>query len=168
MRKSLKLLFGILLTMLFISCGSSDESVVEKYLPGTYTRELKEGEKAPFGFYKNLTIEHLKGNEYRITCQDRDDEDVRFIGGERVVTKVTQETPDIYDFEISSITLNEKTDSVSKYFIEGIVTNVVENGKSFSDADEGVNESTILDLIIGKNVVEVTLGGKSLSSIRQK
>ena len=160
MRKSLKLLFGILLTMLFISCGSSDESVVEKYLPGTYTRQHKEGESIGFGYNKELKIEHLKGNEYRVTCVRNDK---HFSDGEVMVS-----TPDIYDFEISSITLNEKTDSVSKYFIEGIVTNVVENGTSFSDADEGVNESTILDLVIGKNVVEVTLGGKSLSSVRKK
>ena len=168
MRKSLKLLFGILLTMLFISCGSSDESVVEKYLPGTYTKERKEGEKAPFGFYKNLTIEHLKGNEYRITCQDRDDEDVRFIGGERVVTKITQETPDIYDFEISSIKLKQKSDSISEYSIEGFVTNIIENGTTISYANREVNYSGGMTLIIGKNTVEVLVWGNSLSSVRKK
>lgn len=160
MKKSLKLFFGILLSVLFISCGSSDEKIVKKYLPGTYTRQHKEGESIGFGYNKELTIKHLKGNEYRVTCVRND----RYSSSGKIKTS----TPDTYDFEISSITLSEKTDSVSKYFIEGIVTNVVENGTSFSDADEGVNESTILDLIIGKNVVEVTLGGKSLSSIRKK
>ena len=38
MRKSLKLFFGILLSVLLIGCGSSDEKTVKKYLPGTYTR----------------------------------------------------------------------------------------------------------------------------------
>lgn len=160
MRKSLKLLFGILLTMLFISCGSSDESVVEKYLPGTYTRQHKEGESIGFGYSKELKIEHLKGNEYRVTCVGNDR---HYFGG-----RVEVLTPDIYDFEISSIELTQKSDSISQYYIRGFVTNIVEDGTSFSDADDGVNEKTILDLIIGKNVVEVTIGGKGLSSVRKK
>lgn len=160
MRKSLKLLFGILLTMLFISCGSSDESVVEKYLPGTYTRELKEGEKAPYGYDKEIKIEHLKGSEYRVTCVRND---MHFSDGEVMVF-----TPDTYDFEIGSITLEEKTDSISKYFIKGIVTNVVEDGTSSSDADDGVNDTVILNFVVGKNIVEVNLGGYGPLAIRKK
>lgn len=160
MKKTIKIFFGILLTMLFISCGSSNESMVEKYLPGTYTRQHKEGDDIGFGYDKEIIIKHLKGDKYRVTCIGNDR---HYSSGEIEVL-----TPDTYDFEISSITLSEKTNSVSKYFVEGIVTNVVEDGTTFSDADDGVNESTILDLVIGENVVEVMLGGSSLSSIRKK
>ncbi len=41
MRKLLKIAIFTLLTILFISCGNSDENEVKKYLPGTYTRQEK-------------------------------------------------------------------------------------------------------------------------------
>lgn len=159
MKKSMKL-FGILLSVLFISCGSSDEDVVKKYLPGTYTRELKEGEKAPYGYDKEINIEHLKGSEYRITCVRND---MHFSNGEVMVF-----TPDIYDFEISSITLNQETENVKKYFIKGVLTNVVEDGTTSSDADEGVNDTVILNFVVGKNIVEVNLGGYGPLAVREK
>ena len=166
MKKSLKLCGALLLSTLLISCGSSDEDTVKKYLPGTYTRILNKEDKRGVGNYSNkeITIKHLKGNEYRITCLDQDD--IYYTFDKKVV--VEARTPDTFDFEISSITLNQKTDSVAKYYIKGIVTNIVSNGTSFSDADEGINSTSILDLIVGKNLVEVTLGGNDISSIRKK
>ena len=156
MKKSLKLIFGILLSVLFISCGSSDEKIVKKYLPGTYTRyDINDKEPVAFGFYKELTIEHLKGNEYRITGTGRD-----WYGKSK--------TPDTFDFEISSIELNGKSDSVSEYYIRGFVTNVIANGTSYSYADQGVNYKGGITLIIGKNTVEAKISGLGLSSIRKK
>ena len=159
MKKSLKLIFGILLSVLFISCGSSDEKTVKKYLPGTYTRELKKGEMVGFGYDKKLTIKHLKKNEYRITCQGND----TLVWGE-----VRELTPDTFDFEISSIKLKQKSDSISEYSIQGFVTNVVEDGTTVSYAEDGVNSTGGITLIIGKNTVEVTIAGKHFSSIREK
>lgn len=167
MKKGLKLFCGALLSTLLISCGSSNESVVEKYLPGTYTRQHKEGEDIGFGYNKELTIKHLKGNEYRIICQAKDDKDTKYVSGEKI-TKFTPRTPDIYDIEISSVELTQKSDSISEYYIRGFVTNVIENGTSFSSANSGINESEGITLIIGKNIIEVTLAGNSLSSIRNK
>ena len=163
MKKSLKLFFGILLSVLFISCGSSDEKIVKKYLPGTYTREVEKSQRHKF-YYKKLAIEHLKGNEYRITCQDKDD--IYYTLDKKIIEKV--ETPDIFDFEISSIEVNEKSDSVSEYYIWGFVINVVEYGTTFSYANQGINEKIGLKLLIGKNTVEVTIAGKHFSSIREK
>ena len=163
MKKSLKLIFGILLSVLFISCGSSDEKIVKKYLPGTYTREVEKSQRHKF-YYKKLAIEHLKGNEYRITCQDKDD--IYYTLDKKIIEKV--ETPDIFDFEISSIEVNEKSDSVSEYYIRGFVTNVIANGTSYSYADQGVNYKGGITLIIGKNTVEAKISGLGLSSIRKK
>ncbi|MCF0171911.1 MAG: hypothetical protein HUJ87_15575 [Fusobacterium varium] len=153
MRKLLKIAIFTLLTILFISCGNSDENEVKKYLPGTYTRQVKEGEPIGFGYFKEITIKPLKGNEYRISCIGHDKE----------------ATQDVYDIEISFIELKEKSDSVQKYYIKGIVTNIVTDGKwTISSADFGVNESEIINLIIGKDIVEVLNGGNSISSIRKK
>ena len=160
MKKSIKIFFGILLAILFISCGSSNESVIEKYLPGTYTRQHKEGEDIGFGYNKELTIKHLKGNEYRITC----------IGNDRHYSsgKIEVLTPDTYDFEISSIELEQKSDSISEYYIRGFVTNVIEDGTTYSYADSGVNKDGAITLVIGKDIVEAKIAGKTLSSIREK
>lgn len=159
MRKSLKLCGALLLSTLLISCGSSDESTVKKYLPGTYTRELKKGEMVGFGYKKELTIKHLKGNEYRITCQGHDKV---FLGEVEVLT------PDTFDFEISSIKLKQKSDSISQYSIQGFVTNVVVDGTTISYADEGINSTGGITLIVGKNTVEALVWGDSFSSIRKK
>ena len=152
------LLVGAVTILALIGCGSSDEDTVNKYLPGTYTRiNIDDKQPVAFGFYKELTIKHLKGNEYRITCLDRD-----WHWNEE------KPTPDTFDFEISSITLNEKSDSINKYYIKGIVTNIVHNGSSFSYADQGINYSGAITLTIGKNEVEAQISGVGLSSIRKK
>lgn len=160
MKKSLKLFFGILLSVLFISCGSSDEKIVKKYLPGTYTRQHKEGESIGFGYNKELTIKHLKGNEYRITCLGNDR---HYSNGE-----VETLTPDTYDFEISSIELTQKSDSIAEYYIRGFVTEIIGNGTTISYADFKMNHSGGITLIVGKNIVEVKISGTGLSSIRKK
>lgn len=161
-----KLICGALLSVLFISCGSSDQDTAKKYLPGTYTRVLNKEDKRGVGNYSNkeITIKHLKANEYRITCLNQDD--IYYSLDKKVI--IEARTPDVFDIEISSITLNQETDSIKKYYIKGIVTNVVSNGTSFSDADEGINVTSILYLTVGKNLVEVTLGGTNISSIRKK
>ena len=159
MKKSLKLCGALLLSTLLISCGSSDESTVKKYLPGTYTRELKKGEMVGFGYDKELTIKHLKKNEYRITCQGND----TLVWGE-----VKELTPDTFDFEISSIKLKQKSDSISEYSIQGFVTNIVADGTTVSYAEEGINSTGGITLIIGKNTVEALVWGNSFSSIRKK
>ena len=159
MKKSLKLCGALLLSTLLISCGSSDESTVKKYLPGTYTRELKKGEMVGFGYNKELTIKHLKKNEYRITCQGND----TLVWGE-----VKELTPDTFDFEISSIKLKQKSDSISEYSIQGFVTNIVADGTTVSYAEEGINSTGGITLIIGKNTVEALVWGNSFSSIRKK
>lgn len=166
MRKSLKLCGALLLSTLLISCGSSDQDTAKKYLPGTYTRVLNKEDKRGVGNYSNkeITIKHLKANEYRITCLNQDD--IYYSLDKKVI--IEARTPDVFDIEISSITLNQETDSIKKYYIKGIVTNVVSNGTSFSDADEGINVTSILYLTVGKNLVEVTLGGTNISSIRKK
>lgn len=152
------LLVGAVTILALIGCGSSDEDTIKKYLPGTYTRiDIDDKQPVAFGFYKELTIKHLKGNEYRITCLDRD-----WYWNEE------KPTPDTFDFEISSITLNEKSDSINKYYIKGIVTNIVHNGSSFSYADQGINYSGAITLTIGKNEVEAQISGVGLSSIRKK
>lgn len=152
------LLIGSATILALIGCESSNEDIVNKYLPGTYTRiDIDDKQSVAFGFYKELTIKHLKGNEYRITCLDRD-----WYWNEE------KPTPDTFDFEISSITLNEKSDSVSKYYIKGIVTNIVNNGSSFSYADQGINYSGAITLTVGKSDVEAQISGVGLSSIRKK
>lgn len=155
MRKLLKIAIFTLLTILFISCGNSDENEVKKYLPGTYTRQVKEGEPIGFGYFKEITIKPLKGNEYRISCIGND-----WYGEIKTV--------DIFDMEISSIKLHEKSDSIQKYYIKGIVTNVVIDGTTSSYADEGINYSGAIELIIGKNNVEILIIGNSISSVRKK
>ncbi|WP_288875334.1 hypothetical protein [uncultured Fusobacterium sp.] len=159
MRKSLKLCGALLLSTLLISCGSSDEDTVKKYLPGTYTRELKKGEMVGFGYNKELIIKRLKGNEYRISCQGNDKV---FLGEVEVLT------PDIFDFEISSIKLEQESASIKKYSIKGFVTNIVADGTTASYARKGVNGTGGITLIIGKNTVEALIWGDSFSSIRKK
>lgn len=159
MRKSLKLCGALLLSTLLISCGSSDESTVKKYLPGTYTRQLEKGEMVGFGYDKELIIKRLKGNEYRITCQGND----TLVWGE-----VKELTPDTFDFEISSIKLEQESASIKKYSIKGFVTNVVADGTTVSYAEEGINSTGGITLIIGKNTVEALVWGNSFSSIRKK
>lgn len=159
MRKSLKLCGALLLSTLFISCGSSDEDTVKKYLPGTYTRELKKGEMVGFGYNKELIIKRLKGNEYRISCQGNDKV---FLGEVEVLT------PDIFDFEISSIKLEQESASIKKYSIKGFVTNIVADGTTASYARKEVNGTGGITLIIGKNTVEALIWGDSFSSIRKK
>lgn len=165
MKKSLKLCGALLLSTLLISCGSSDESTVKKYLPGTYIREIgKEKRNKSKYYYKELTIKHLKGNEYRITCLSQDD--IYYTLNKEVIIK--NETPDTFDIEISSIQLNQESDSIKQYYIKGFVTNIVSNGTTFSYADQGINKTTGMTLLIGKNTVEVTIAGKDISSIRKK
>lgn len=165
MRKSLKLCGALLLSTLLISCGSSDEDTVKKYLPGTYIREIgKEKRNKIRYYYKDLTIKHLKGNEYRITCLSQDD--IYYTLDKEVIIK--NETPDTFDIEISSIQLNQESDSIKQYYIKGFVTNIVSNGTTFSYADQGINKTTGMTLLIGKNTVEVTIAGKDISSIRKK
>lgn len=159
MRKSLKLCGALLLSTLLISCGSSDEDTVKKYLPGTYTRELKKGKMVGFGYNKELIIKRLKGNEYRISCQGNDKV---FLGEVEVLT------PDIFDFEISSIKLEQESASIKKYSIKGFVTNIVADGTTASYARKGVNGTGGITLIIGKNTVEALIWGDSFSSIRKK
>lgn len=159
MRKSLKLCGALLLSTLLISCGSSDEDTVKKYLPGTYTRQLEKGEMVGFGYNKELIIKRLKGNEYRISCQGNDKV---FLGEVEVLT------PDIFDFEISSIKLEQESASIKKYSIKGFVTNVVADGTTASYARKGVNGTGGITLIIGKNTVEALIWGDSFSSIRKK
>ncbi len=152
------LLIATTTILALVGCGSSDEDIVKKYLPGTYTR-LNIDDKKPvaFGFYKELTIKHLKGNEYRITCLDRD-----WYWNEE------KPTPDTFDFEISSVTLKQESDSIKSYKIQGFVSNVVNNGSTYSYADSGINESGGIDFIVGKNEVEVLIWGSGLSSTRKK
>lgn len=152
------LLIGSATILALIGCESSNEDIVKKYLPGTYTR-LNIDDKKPvaFGFYKELTIKHLKGNEYRITCLDRD-----WYWNEE------KPTPDTFDFEISSVTLKQESDSIKSYKIQGFVSNVVNNGSTYSYADSGINESGGIDFIVGKNEVEVLIWGSGLSSTRKK
>lgn len=160
MKKGLKLFCGALLSTLLISCGSSNESVVEKYLPGTYTRQHKEGEDIGFGYNKELIIKPLKGNEYRITCVGNDKYS---FGG-----KIKVLTPDTYDFEVSSIELIQKSDSIAEYYIRGFVTDIIGNGTTISYADYEINYKGGITLIIGKNTVEAKISGDGLSSIRKK
>lgn len=159
MRKSLKLCGALLLSTLLISCGSSDEDTVKKYLPGTYTRQLKKGEMVGFGYNKELIIKRLKENEYRITCQGND----TLVWGE-----VKELTPDTFDFEVSSIKLEQESASIKKYEIKGFVTNIVADGTTVSYAEEGINSTGGITLIIGKNTVEALVWGNSFSSIRKK
>ncbi|SKA10900.1 hypothetical protein SAMN02745174_02570 [Cetobacterium ceti] len=156
------LLFGLFVVLVFVSCGSN-ESAVKKYLPGNYSQLNKEKKSIGFGYYKEVTIKHLKGNEYRINCTAND---MKYYI-DRKLTKVVK-TPDIFDFEISSVTLKQKSDSIAKYYIDGFVTNIIENGTTFSEADRGINSVVIISLTIGKNEVEALIGGKSLPAIRKK
>lgn len=165
MKKFFKLVCCTLLATLFISCGSSDESIVKKYLSGSYSREHKKESEVGFGYDKEITIQHLKGNEFRFTC----------IGNDRIyrnndgsIKERIERTPDVFDYEISSITLKEKSDSVSKYYIKGFITNVVSDGTTHSHANYGVNHSGSVTLIVGKNSVEIMMPGSSLSTIRKK
>lgn len=170
MKKSIKIFFGILLAILFISCGSSNESMVEKYLPGTYTRNNRvEGEPDFESYFKELKIEHLKGNEYRLICIGKDEWSSKYDDnlGRRIDT-LEPGTPDIFDFEISSIELEQKSDSISEYYIRGFVTNIVENGTTISYAESGINYKGAITLVIGKNTVEAKVAGKTLSSVREK
>lgn len=154
------LLFGLFIVLVFMSCGSN-ESTVKKYLPGNYSQLNKE-KKRTFGFYKKLDIKHLKGNVYRISCIDRDD--ITYINGKR--TKVVK-TPDIFDFEISSVTLKQKSDSMEKYYIEGFVINVVQNGTTISYANS-INKSGAITLTVGKSEIEALISGVGLPAIRKK
>lgn len=156
------LLFGLFIVLVFVSCGSN-ESTVKKYLPGNYSQLNKENKKTAFGFYKKIDIKHLNKSVYRINCVDRDD--IEYIDGKR--TKVIK-TPDIFDFEISSVTLKQKSDSVAKYYVQGLITNIVKNGTTISSADEGINESILMYLTVGKNEVEVLVIGVGLPAIRKK
>ena len=160
MKKFFKLVCCTLLITLFISCGSSDESIVKKYLPGNYKINSETGSR----YFKELNIKHLKGNEYRISCIGNDSIS-GYINGP---SKTIVETPDIFDFEISSITLNQKSDSISKYYIKGFVTNVLENGSTISYADNGINYSGAIILTIGKNEVQALITGKTIPAIRKK
>lgn len=45
--------------------------------------------------------------------------------------------------------------SIQKYYVKGIVTNVVADGTTSSYADEGINYSGAIELIVGKNNVEI-------------
>lgn len=164
MEKSLKLCGALLLSTLLISCGSSDEDTAKKYLPGTYTRQVEKEKRHKIRYYyKEIAIKHLKGNEYRITCLSQDDISLKH--GQEIIKN---ETPDTFDIEISSIQLNQDGDSIKEYYIKGFVTNIVSNGTSFSYADQGINKTTGMTLLIGKNTIEVTMAGKHISSIRKK
>ena len=153
------LLVGSITILALLGCESSNDDIVKKYLPGTYTRELKKGELVGFGYNKELIIKHLKGNEYRITCQGNDS----ITWGEVEVL-----TPDTFDFEISSINLKQKSDSISEYTIRGFVTNIITNGTTTSYADQGINYTGGITFIIGKNTIETLIWGNSFSSIRKK
>lgn len=164
MKKFFKLVCCTLLITLFISCGSSDESIVKKYLPGSYSRVHKKDSEIGFGYLKELNIKHLKGNEYRISCVGNDSTS-GYINGP---SKTEIKTPDVFDFEISSITLNQKSDSISKYYIKGFVTNVIENGTTYSFANKGINYTGSITLIIGKNEVQALVAGNSIPAVRKK
>lgn len=143
-----------------VGCGGSDESTVKKYLPGNYKINSETG----FRYFKELDIKHLKGNVYRIKCVGNDSTS-GYINGP---SKTIVETPDVFDFEISSITLNQKSDSVSKYYIKGFVTNILENGSTISYADFGINHTGAVVLTIGKNEVQALVTGKTIPAVRKK
>lgn len=157
------LLIGSITILALIGCGSSDKDIVNKYLPGTYIRETVPKNQANY-YYKEITIKHLKGNEYRITCLDPDE--IYYSLDKKVI--VTPKTPDIFDIEISSIQLKQESDSIKQYYIKGFVTNIVSNGTTFSDAENGVNNTSMIDLIIGQNIIELTFAGHNISSQRKK
>ncbi|WP_300356921.1 hypothetical protein [Fusobacterium sp.] len=163
MKKFFKLVCCTLLATLFISCGSSDESIVKKYLPGTYTQ--KQDLKSNFGYYTEYSVKHLKGNEYRISCVSND---TVYRNNDGSIKERIEKTPDVFDFEISSITLNQKSDSISKYYIKGFVTNVIENGTTYSSANKGINNTGAITLTIGKNEVQVLVAGESIPVVRKK
>ena len=77
-------------------------------------------------------------------------------------------TPDIFDIEISFISPIQKSGSIKEYYINSFVTNIIQDGTTFSDADSGVNSKNIIKLLVGKDTVEVKVVGESLSSIRKK
>ena len=157
------LLVGVVTILALIGCESSDEDTVKKYLPGTYTRETVPKNQANY-YYKEITIKHLKGNEYRITCLDPDE--IYYSLDKKVI--VTPRTPDVFDIEISSIQLKQESDSIKQYYIKGFVSNIVSNGTTFSDVENGINNTSIINLIIGKNIVELTFAGHNISSTRKK
>ena len=163
MKKGFKLLIGVMLLLSLISCNS-DESTVKKSLPGVYTRDIPKGEPIASGYDKEVIVKHLKGNEYRISCTGNNSYSSNSNGEEFVETH----TPDVFDFEISSVKVKQKSDSISEYSIQGFVTNVVENGTTISYADDGINNDGGITLIIGKNTVEILIWGNSFSSIRKK
>ncbi|MGY0395371.1 MULTISPECIES: hypothetical protein [unclassified Fusobacterium] len=158
------LLIGTFTILSLIGCSGSDESTVKKYLPGNYTIVHKKDSEIGFGYLKELDIKHLKGNEYRISCVGNDSTSGYINGPSKTIVK----TPDIFDFEISSITLNQKSDSVSKYYIKGFVTNVIENGTTYSFANKGVNYTGSIILTIGKNEVQALVAGNSIPAVRKK
>lgn len=155
------LLIGTFTILTLIGCGGSDESTVKKYLPGTYTRETESKNTAYY--YKEITVKHLKGNEYRITCLDPDD--ISYIDKKVVVTP---STPDTFDIEISSIQLKQESNSIKQYYIKGFVTNIMSNGTTFSYANQGINKTTGMTLVVAKDIVELTVAGKDISSTRKK
>ncbi|MGY0395029.1 hypothetical protein [Fusobacterium sp. SYSU M8A802] len=155
------LLIGTFAILTLVGCGGPDESTVKKYLPGTYTRETEPKNTAYY--YKEITIKHLKGNEYRITCLDPDD--ISYIDKKVVVTP---STPDTFDIEISSIQLKQESNSIKQYYIKGFVTNIISNGTTFSYANQGINKTTGMTLVIAKDIVELTVAGKDISSTRKK
>ncbi|WP_291259321.1 hypothetical protein [Fusobacterium sp.] len=154
------LLIGTFTILSLIGCSGSDESTVKKYLPGNYKINSETG----FRYFKELDIKHLKGNEYRIKCIGNDSIS-GYINGP---SKTIVETPDVFDFEISSITLNQKSDSVSKYYIKGFVTNILENGSTISYADNKINYAGAIILTIGKNEVQALITGKTIPAVRKK
>lgn len=168
MKKNLKLCGALLISTLLVSCGSSEEKTIEKYLPGTYIKQHKKGESIGFGYHKEINIKNLKGKEYRITCIGNDSTSYDRDENSKIIEVKDIRTPDVFDMEISSITLNQKSDSIEKYYIRGFVTNVISNGTTFSAADEGVNNSVSINLIVGKDTVEVNLGADALYSARKK
>ena len=105
-----------------------------------------------------------QGNEYRITCLDPDE--IYYSLDKKVI--VTPRTPDVFDIEISSIQLKQESDSIKQYYIKGFVSNIVSNGTTFSDVENGINNTSIINLIIGKNIVELTFAGHNISSTRKK
>ena len=157
-----KKLFSILLlSSLMLGCGFSEESTVKKYLPGTYTRNHKTGDDIILGYYKELKIQKLSSNEYRISCIKNDELD-------RNGKILEIYTPDIFDIEISSISPIQKSDSIKEYYINSFVTNIIQDGTTFSDADSGVNSKNIIKLLVEKDTVEVKVVRKFLSSIKKK
>lgn len=157
------LLVGVVTILALIGCESSDEDTVKKYLPGTYTRETVPKNQANY-YYKEITIKHLKGNEYRITCLDPDE--IYYSLDKKVI--VTPRTPDVFDMEISSIQLKQESDSIKQYYIKGFVSNIISNGTTFSYANQGINKTTGMTLVVAKDVVELTVAGKDISSTRKK